>query len=230
MLISCLSASFENFFFFFSIIVIHELGHLLMGVFLGWEVDKICFYPYGGVTKFNEDINRKLKEELLILVSGPIFQIIYFIIGYYLFSSLSFNYYNLSILVFNLLPIYPLDGGRILNIILNYFFSFRTSYNLSIVIAFVCSFFFIFYFVVNNYTFNVILMFLIVVVKIGLEVKKKNYYFNKFLLERYLNSYNFKRIKKISSIKKMMRDKRHIIKFNNTYYTEKEYLNKLYRK
>jgi len=229
MLISCLSASFKNFFFFLSIIIIHELGHLLMGLLLGWELDKICLYPYGGVTKFNEDINRRLVEELLILINGPIFQIIYFIIGYYLFNSSSFNYYNLSILIFNLLPIYPLDGGRILNIVFSYFLSFRSSYYLSIIISFVVSFLFIIYSVLNNYTFNIILMFLIVVGKIIIELRKKNYYFNKFILERYMNNYNFKKLKNISSIKQMMRDKRHIIKFNNIYYTEKDYLNRLYR-
>ena len=72
-------------------------------------------------------------------------------------------------------------------------------------------------------------MFLVVIGKILVEVKKKNYYFNKFLLERYLKDYNFKRLKNISSIKKMMRDKRHIIKCNNSYLTEKEYLRRLYR-
>jgi len=229
MIISCLSASFKNFFFFLSIIIIHELGHLLMGLFLGWELDKICLYPYGGVTKFNEDINRKLIEELLILINGPLFQIIYFMIGYYLFNDESFIYYNLSILIFNLLPIYPLDGGRILNIILSYFLSFRLSYYLSIIISLFVSIIFIIYSILNNYTFNIILMFLIVLVKVFIEIKKRNYYFNKFLLERYLNNYSFSKCISISSIKKMMRDKRHIIFNNNSYITEKEYLRKLYR-
>lgn len=229
MLISCLSASFKNFFFFLSIIVVHELGHLGMGLILGWKVEGIYLYPYGGVTKFNEDINRKLLEELLILISGPVLQIIYFILGYFLYNSSLFNYYNISILVFNLLPIYPLDGGRILNIILSYFVSFRTSYYTSIIFSFLICLFFIIFSILNKGTLNIILMFLVVIFKIKEEFRKRNYYFNKFILERYINNYNFKKMKMVSSIKKMMRDKRHIIFDNNNYYTEKDYLKKLYR-
>jgi len=229
MIISCLTASFKNFFFFLSIIIIHELGHVFMGLILGWKLDKICLYPYGGITKFDEDINRRLVEELLVLLGGSLFQIIYLIIGYYLYDSHLFNYYNLSILIFNLLPIYPLDGGKILNIIFSYYLSFRKSYYLSIIVSLIISFLFIIFFSLNNYTFNIILMFLIVISKIVIEFKKRNYYFNKFLLERYMNNYSFKKLKTISSIKKMMRDRRHIIYCNNKFYTEKEYLKKLYR-
>lgn len=200
-----------------------------MGLFLGWKLDKISIYPYGGVTKFNEDINKRLIEELLILLSGPFLQLLYFFIYYYIFRDDYFKYYNISILIFNLLPIYPLDGGKILNIILSYFLSFRLSYYLSIIISIVISFLFIFFSITRNYTFNLILMFLIVISKVLIEVKKRRYYFNKFLLERYINKYNFKKVKNVSSIKKMMRDKRHIIYSNNKYYTEKDFLKKLYR-
>ncbi|MBQ7105629.1 MAG: hypothetical protein IJN90_07225 [Bacilli bacterium] len=227
--LSCLSANFKNFILFLSIIIIHELGHVLMGLFLGWKLDKISIYPYGGVTKFNEDINKRLIEELLILLSGPFLQLLYFFIYYYIFRDDYFKYYNISILIFNLLPIYPLDGGKILNIILSYFLSFRLSYYLSIIISIVISFLFIFFSITRNYTFNLILMFLIVISKVLIEVKKRRYYFNKFLLERYINKYNFKKVKNVSSIKKMMRDKRHIIYSNNKYYTEKDFLKKLYR-
>ncbi len=228
-LISCLTANFKNFLLFFSIILIHEMGHLIVGVLLGWNVDKICLYPYGGMTRFSEDINRKISEELLILISGPLVQSIYFFIGNELFKSASFNYYNIAILSFNLLPIYPLDGGRILNLLFNYFWSFRTSYHLSMIISFGVAFLLLWISLVNGYTLNIILMFLIVISKLVKEFKKRRYYFNKFILERYMNNYNFSKLKIISSIKKMMRDYRHIIKNNDTYYTEKEYLNKLYR-
>ena len=71
---------------FFSII--HELGHFLTAKFLNWKVDKIYFYPYCGYTKFNDDLNKPKKEELLIMIMGPVFQIIYYLL---IFRFLTMN-------------------------------------------------------------------------------------------------------------------------------------------
>ncbi len=201
-----------------------------MGLYFGWKLDRVCLYPYGGVTKFNEDINRPLYEELLILISGPLFQFLYYLLGSYFFHDPLFCYYNLMILFFNLLPIYPLDGGRILNIFLNYFFSFRFCFYLSILVSLLLCLFIIAFVLWQNIPFNFCLMFIIVLSKIIIEYRKKNFYFNRFLLERHLHNYNFPKIKIISNLKKMMRDKRHIIKINQQMYTEKEYLQRLYRR
>ena len=54
--------------------------------------------------------------------------------------------------------------------------------------------------------------------------KNINYYFNKFLLERYLYKFEFKKTKKITKICQMHKEKYHIIKEKNGYITEKQYL------
>ena len=74
--------------------------------------------PFGALTLFHEKINRPLKEEFIILIMGPIFQLIgtYFLCVFYYPLALE---YSLVILGFNLLPIFPLDGSRLVNIILN---------------------------------------------------------------------------------------------------------------
>ena len=71
---------FKEFSMVFLIIIIHELGHLFMAKYYKWNFDKIVIYPFGGCTKFDEKINRPMKEELLILISGPSIQIILFLI------------------------------------------------------------------------------------------------------------------------------------------------------
>ena len=75
---------FKEFFMVFSLIIIHELGHLTMAVYYKWNLDKISIYPFGGCVKFNEKINKPIKEEFIILISGPLMQIFFFISYFYL--------------------------------------------------------------------------------------------------------------------------------------------------
>ena len=57
-----------------------------------------------------------------------------------------------------------------------------------------------------------------------MEWKNKRYLTDKFLLERYLHKYKFKKRKNVSSIDDFMRNRTHLIKVGNKYYTEKEVL------
>ena len=60
------------------LIIVHELGHFFTAKYFNWEIDKIYIYPLGGLTKFKTLINKPLKEELLVTIMGPIFQILFF--------------------------------------------------------------------------------------------------------------------------------------------------------
>ena len=80
-----LTGYFSNLIIFTSIIIIHELGHYLIGLYYNYKVDKITIYPYGGITKFKTLINTNINKDLIISISGPIMQIIYYmIITYYI--------------------------------------------------------------------------------------------------------------------------------------------------
>ena len=48
-----LTGHFSNLFVFTSLILIHEVGHFFMAVFLRYKVEKIIIYPYGGLTKID---------------------------------------------------------------------------------------------------------------------------------------------------------------------------------
>ena len=62
------------------------------------------------------------------------------------------------------------------------------------------------------------------------EIKKHNYYFNRFLLERYLYYPNYKKEKIIKNIQKMQKQTKHVFKIGNSYFTEREIMKKLFDK
>lgn len=214
----------------FSLILIHEIGHFLIARILGFSTNKIYIYPYGGISKFNLEMNVDLKDEFLVLIMGPIFQII----GFFIMGNLSFfssykefiSAIHYSILFFNLLPIYPLDGGKLINILLSYKFSFKKSFKSVILLSYMIVIILFLYYLKTYFTLNSIFMLSFLVYKITVENRNENTYYNKFLLERYLNNYHFKRRKKIKSINDFYRNCSHIIIDNNHFLTEKEFLKK----
>ncbi len=198
-----------------------------------WHIDKIYFYPYGGYTKFNEEINKPLYQELLIMLGGPLFQIIYYyIISFFIsYKGLELlNTYHYAILLFNLLPIYPLDGGKLMHIVLNYFVPFRKSFNL-IVIASYCLIILGAILVLvqyKNMSLTLMLVFVMVICKLTQEAKKEHFYFNKFLLERYLNNYKFKKVRIIKDFNDMYKDCKHIFFMRGRTKTEKNMLDEYF--
>lgn len=227
-IICILTGFFKQFLYLFLLIFIHELGHAMVAMFYKWNIEKIKILPFGGVTVFKENLNKPIKEEFIILISGPIFQLLfYFLVKNYVSRADLLKIYNYSLLLFNYLPIIPLDGGRLLNLVLNKITSFKKSHILTVYISYV----FLFGLVVKLFTkFNLvfILILLFVTVSILNEHKIHNLLFNKFLLERRIYNFFFKKKKVIYGykLKEMKRDYSHLFYVDNKYYTEKEILRK----
>lgn len=113
--------------------IIHELGHLFAGVLLGMKPEKLELMPFGLSVSFKlypKDYNKKIGKsnlleikKILVAVAGPLTNCIIVIIsktGRIVFlDNEIFIYANLLIMLFNLIPIYPLDGGRILKSLLS---------------------------------------------------------------------------------------------------------------
>jgi stage IV sporulation protein FB len=229
---------FKEFIILFTIIIIHEIGHIIASLYYHFNINKIYLYPFGGYIKFDDKLNRPLKEELIILISGPLLQII----GFYCFvflnyiSLINYNTFNIvinyyySLLLFNLLPIFPLDGSKLMNIILSKFISFKKSHMIMIYISYTFLIISIISFKYISISVNIYLLLGILAVKTINESKKHNDIYNKFLLERYLHDFYFKTTKIIegSKIYKMMRDKKHLFIIDNKQVTEKEMLKKRY--
>ena len=231
LLLSVLSASFIQVIIIFSLIIIHELGHLLMAKLLNIEIDKIYIYPLGGITKLNMNLNTNPLQESLVLLSGPILQLIFYAIYQHIlpeYKSL-IEFYNYQILFFNLLPIYPLDGGKILNIVVSSKVPYKLSIKYSIFISYVILMIIILN-NINNLKLNIIIMIILLLYKLFKESYNIKNYYNKFLLERYLHNFKFTDTMIISNINEFYRNKSHIIKEKGKYWREKDFLIKKYQK
>lgn len=216
--LTIITGFFKDFSYIMLIILVHEIGHILISLYFKWNINKIMILPFGGITIFNEKINRPLKEELLIALSGPIMQLIVF--------SFSSNQLILKchcfLLLFNLLPIVPLDGSKIFNLVLNYLFPFKLSHILTLIVSTFLPLFLVFF----KFNLIVLMIFIFLIFKIVEEYQNHKTIFNKFLIERYLYDLNFKKRKTIKNVNSMFRDYKHLFYIDNKYYSETQILQK----
>ena len=120
---------------FFICVVLHELGHSLTARRYGVRVPRILLMPIGGMAEFDR-IPRQPAAEFIITINGPLVNfaivlILWAVVG--LPQGLPFNpqfgdsikgvaqlllYWNAMMGCFNLMPVFPMDGGRIFRAIL----------------------------------------------------------------------------------------------------------------
>lgn len=133
---------------------LHELGHMLAGILLGFKPNSIEIMPVGlsiGFKSKVDNYNKKIRKgtlltlkKIIIALSGPLVNLI-FIALFTLFDFYFFNidreliiYSNILIAIFNLIPIYPLDGGRIAKGILHILYGREESYEYTNKISNIC--------------------------------------------------------------------------------------------
>lgn len=119
----------------FTLVIGHELAHLLTAKAYGFRVIGLEIYPFGG-TAYCEDLfeGRKIEESMMAL-AGPVFNLTLLFAAQALRwegiwmgpASENFVRYNLWLAVFNLLPVLPLDGGRVMRALFSDIFGFVTT-------------------------------------------------------------------------------------------------------
>ncbi len=117
----------------FASVLAHELGHSIVAQREGLEIEEITLWIFGGVSNL-EEMPREPGREIKISVVGPGISLIlggvlyaassYTASDTIVFLSIYLGFINLFLAGFNLLPAFPMDGGRILRAI----FATRMSY------------------------------------------------------------------------------------------------------
>ncbi len=155
LLLFLITSQFEIYIIVMIFAIIHELGHLLAGVILKFKVEEIKLTPMGVRLQFkieNREYNKKVKKgnllnvkKAIIAIAGPITNLVILIVLIILKNiGLNFTntyiyqiiiYSNLLIAIFNLLPIYPMDGGRVINEILKIMVGNKKAYKITYILS-----------------------------------------------------------------------------------------------
>ncbi len=111
---------FLSFFGYLLAILIHELGHYFVAKWLGYRLSKFSLSPYGvSLSYYGQELEE--RDDMLIALAGPFSNLItsLFCLALWWIFPVSYNFLasfvevSLVIALFNLLPAYPLDGGRV---------------------------------------------------------------------------------------------------------------------
>jgi Zn-dependent protease len=119
----------------FACVLLHELGHALTAKAFGIHTTDITLLPIGGIARL-ERIPNEPKQELLIAIAGPMVNVVIAVLLiFYLGQRAAVSDFddintprvamlsklasvNIGLVLFNLIPAFPMDGGRILRSIL----------------------------------------------------------------------------------------------------------------
>jgi Zn-dependent protease/CBS domain-containing protein len=113
----------------FLCVLLHEFGHSLVAMRYGYHIESITLWLFGGVARFTE-MPEDWKQEFTIAVAGPIVSVALGVLSYLAFlvvpgalptvqfvlAYLALT--NVALAVFNMLPGFPMDGGRVLRALL----------------------------------------------------------------------------------------------------------------
>ena len=129
----------------FAIVIIHELGHVFAARSYGWSILEIHLLPFGGMAKVDPKTLATMYEEFIVAIAGPLQNFLMILVGVG-FNKLGvwsdewttfFIQANLWIGFFNLLPIFPLDGEKLLKTFFYFFFTYRRANYISFFISMV---------------------------------------------------------------------------------------------
>lgn len=137
----------------FTLVVLHELGHSLAAMWYGIPVRDITLLPIGGVARL-ERMPEKPIQELIVAIAGPLVNVVLaagllpvvVLLGINnsgpflttmmepgLLGLTSFLLFaNISLVIFNMIPAFPLDGGRVFRASIGFFTSYQNATRIAV--------------------------------------------------------------------------------------------------
>lgn len=239
--LSFISGLFRDIISLFIVIVVHEIGHVIMSLIFKWNIDKINITMYGGYITYNENIDKPFMEEFLVSIAGILMQSIFFFLLYLLSkidivdidTLLIIRKYHYSVLLFNLIPVVPLDGAKVLNVILNNYFSYKKSLDITNYISVLFVILLLSSFIILKYKveFSYLVIISFIISSIIKNIMDSPFLFNKFLFERYKNTvYYIPYYIKNGDINNMRRQRKNYFYVKNKYISENIILEKRFSK
>lgn len=205
--IAIITAHFIELSLFLLIILIHELGHATAALFFSWRLKQISLLPFGGVAEMDEHGNRPLREEAIIVIAGPLQHFWMMGLAHILYQLSwlpadlywQFIEFNIMVLVFNLLPIWPLDGGKLVYLWRALHESFPEAHRKTLIISIISLIIFcLFILFTQPVNLNLWIIISFLAFSLYFEWKQSRYVFVRFLLERYYgNKTKFQTLKPI---------------------------------
>jgi stage IV sporulation protein FB len=196
-IISVITGTFIELFIILSIVFIHELGHFLMARHFKWRIRGMMLWVFGGVLDTDEHGNRSIKEETLVTIAGPFQHVVIHLLLFFLalIPMVPDNiietavHYNAIILFFNLIPIWPLDGGKLFMLILSKNLPYKKAYEITIISSIIVSISLLFFqLIFFSFTLSTMMIMLFLIIENGKDWKQRYYVFIRFLLNRYEGS------------------------------------------
>ncbi len=126
LILAWLSGGFYTMATAYTVVFVHEIFHLFAALLVRERVGSIIIMPFGMTLRLSGRIIRHTGKEIFIALAGPFANVLMLLVSgiiepFYAETPLSlyvFRFLNLSVLLLNLLPCLPLDGGRVLKAIL----------------------------------------------------------------------------------------------------------------
>lgn len=124
----------------FATVFLHELAHVLVAKDFGYDTRSITLYPFGGIARIEMPVQVPPRDELYIALAGPmvnaVLTLVFLPIAWFYGSPWGLiALLNFAMFAFNMLPSYPMDGGRVMRSLLSRKWGHKKATNVAVIVS-----------------------------------------------------------------------------------------------